>query len=50
MSSHYVWVRCPRCGVSNDIYTGDTYLDDFDDEDWEGEAMSVVCKSCKAKP
>ena len=47
MSSHVIWVRCEKCGTSEGIPTSDVTLDDFDDNDWEGETISTPCRECK---
>lgn len=46
MSTHYIFVRCERCGVSESIYTGNADLDLFHD-DWEQSTIKVVCIKCK---
>lgn len=48
MSSHYIYVRCQRCGKSESVYTGDVMTYEFDDADWEGEFIAVSkCLACK---
>lgn len=46
MSSHYIYVRCKNCELGEMVYTGDKYLDYFDN-DWEGSTIAVVCIKCK---
>lgn len=47
MSSHYIYVSCPveECKAFDSLYTGDQYLDDFDDDAWEGETIHAKCKN-----
>lgn len=47
MSSHYVYVSCPTCDAIESIYTGETVLDAFDDDDWEGGFIKATCRQCK---
>lgn len=46
MSSHYIYVSCSTegCDAFDSIYTGNESLDNFNDNTWEGETISVPCK------
>lgn len=50
MSMHYIYIRCGFCEKAESIYTGNIELEQFDDDDWEGETIEVtMCKDCKAQ-
>lgn len=46
MSSHYIYLSCsvPGCETRESIYTGEAFVYEFDDAEWEGETINVPCK------
>lgn len=46
MSSHYIYVKCKKCALTEMVYTGDKYLDYFDN-DWEESTITSLCIKCK---
>ncbi len=48
MSSHEIFIQCDRCKKLESLYTGNLLSYQFDDEDWEGEFITVqYCIDCK---
>jgi hypothetical protein len=47
MSSHIIFIECQRCGVTDQLYTGNSDLENFQNNSFEGEFLKAICDECE---
>jgi hypothetical protein len=49
VSSHYIFIKCRECDKESSLYTGEAFVEGFDNGSYELEQILAICDKCEGE-